>query len=1487
MSLAATRPQEPFSPGSEEAENWDDDFLFQAEDSPAKPQSRRKDGPSRPADRRWSGQSQTDTLAWDEELEREEAEHPSSVGSSSLGQTTGATAAVDLSRWAEGDEEDDAEFGFATRRESEYVPEDTVSPLPVFPHNSVAPNTLPSPTKRARAHSPSHSSTSTSRSVSARSSPLMPTRQVPGSPAMSLFSTSTSTAQPYTPSLAGSTAHLRHTRSREASSPVGSFVPAQPRVPRRRLRKKSRPARPGDIAEDEPPTSYVMREPSPQGLGLAMDEEASWSEGSSPQERTPSPVQSPVASPSSPPTKSPLLSRIGSLKNRLNRRPKPTSTPPSSTAPTTPGRTRAVPTRTSTTPQTPRPRAPSWFRPSQSSSPEDQAPTLTHRRSKEPFWKNVGSFSSGKSPVDPSEGEDHESTVKKPPRKSKTGPPMDVFPQDEQGDVPSLPAGPSSPTPTPARLPKGRRPMSMGIPNRPSAPAANWGVSSLGRGTGLGWVSAMNMNDAEEKEKENSILRSLRKLSGPHGRKRSGDGIPRVPSSSAGTSSSRVPSSSNMSSRRPSLSTTGVARTASMSSPSTTAKAQPMLKSASAIVLSTPRHQPSKEFNPAGSVFTLPIAMDEHEYEHEHDTEHGPATIRPSLALERPSLTVEPPEVESPREVSFDRPGLSLDLRPLTPNSSPASPLVATRPLTPQLSGSRPVTPHSIKPPFQSPAFQSTPQGARVMTPYSARPSSPLATRNPTTPLNRTQELTPEEEDEFLDGLEPVPEGDISRYNALDESAQQDWLDAVAALPTPEPDFSTPPKRVTPLAQYEDETTGRVSMSSNSNGRPSFSSMGRKSSSTESGYRHSNSISSRSKMHRKSSSLLAHGHTKSVSEPNRLVGDLLPPIELQPPSPPQTLSSGSMSLIGGMKHSRIGSSTSPMGHSSSLSRAATQPGGPIDGNVLRRNSLSDLKIPARISKAQSGLKSNLGMVREFATCIEQIRGLQSMYRNLLADLRYAIENGEPLSPVLFPPASRSSATSATLVRVPSRDIGRVTDKLNTIDDRYSLWWECADILVELGGGSSGNNRDGSDKPSGTEESSKNGSTKSRERAITLAGNQAAPAVEPQAKKDQWYKDRGELSPRQLQILREMLSTPNPSLLHVPASGGYLNALHPGGTASAITLPSSSGSSHVQGPKVDSKQKPTGKIRRASRAGITGIRDLLKYLNLKKLGSSDGSKLGADSKSQLNLGLGLGLGSHSRVNLPQAAQSQLNLASSSQTHLPRPSFGSRSHGPAGANKSSPRRPSLASIFRLNGAGRSKSKGRVVSSSSASKDPTPSTSAAEDDLDESDWDRMDSASDLDLRGKIPDELFAKEEKDATLRGRKSGSGGRVSNAGRPPVPALPAEFAKSTISLMPIPSEEVQHTIPQVRKASGGKRPPIALASGSDTKQVEPGLRSAPINPEGIVMGGPMGAGVEGRLALTPETIKPLLEYAREVIARLGACVNELRELGAVDPDKLTA
>ncbi|QRV95290.1 hypothetical protein RhiJN_23308 [Ceratobasidium sp. AG-Ba] len=1482
MSAATAIREEPFSPPpavSAPSENWDDDFLFQAEPSPAKPPaSRPRPARQAPPEKRWSSHSVSSAGGWDEELEREEAERQSSAGSSSLGPAAGAAAAprTDLSRWAETDEDDEEDdYGLATRHE------DTVSPLPVFSSNGngngAGPSSATSPGKRARPTSPSRSSTSTS--ASARSSPLMHTRQVPGSPALSLFSMST--AQQYAPSVASSTAHLRTVRSHETTS-VGQFVPAQPRVPRRRLRKKSRPARPGDIAEHEDSGgAYVMREPSPPddrdgpGLGLAMttEEEASWSESSHhhqpPVERTPSPPPAPVAGPSSPPVRSPLLSRIGSLKTKLGRRPKVSASPPHGTTtsspvpiPSTPARARLP--RSSTTPKQ-RPFSPetpkqgsSWFRSAsathvhQQSSPEDgPAHGIARRKSKEPFWRGVGSFSSGRSPV---EGEiDHEQTVKKAPRKSNsttTRPPLPALP------LPPNEAGSPTPPGT-TRLSKGRRPMSMSGPSAPPVPVGKIIPASLGRGTGSGWASVL----AEEGEKEKGgVLRSLRKFS--HSRKKSQtervpSGQSTAPASSVNTAGSRVASSSTIPSLHDWDEGNGTRR-ASTSVP----------KSASAVVLSSGR-----EYDPSGSVFTLPLGFEERERD-----------------MERPSLTVE-------ARSSSSRPSSPLVPTRHIPGSRPSSPLAMRRPSTP-LQHQRPLTPLHQRPqtPLAGPPLvgedwdEDVPAVPAMPTSVSQPVASPeketIIVKEPVTPA-RTKALTGSAPVVFEDGVE------FAIFSPESETQKEEEEDVV-------------PEAI---------ASGRPSLSSSSAGRTSGS-LGRTSGSGSIG-RTSGSLSPRSKLHRKSASL---AHVKSSSEPSRMGSDLLPPIELQPPSPPQTLSGRTgehqASLLELATPPRSGTSSkltarlhnnSPIGQSSSLSRAATQPGGPIEPSVLRRNSLSDLKIPARISRAQSGLKSNLGMVREFAGSVEQIRRLQTLYRNLLADLKYAIENGEPLSPVLFP---RGSATSATLVRVSPEDIGRVSGRLNAIDERYGLWWECADVLVELGGGGPNTREEKQTTPVPEKEPSP---TTGRERAITLAGNQAAPTVEPVSKQEKWDKERnGELSPRQLQILREMLSTPNPSLLHVPlppTNTGYLNALHPGGTASAITLPSSSASSqHAQptsaGPGSQSviklpetvKSGPApGKIRRASRAGISGIKDLLKHLNLKKPQSSEHPSrppTRAGSQSQVNLG------SKSEINLPGQSQvnlghqSQLNLPRQSQTHLPSTR---RSQGPAAtSHKVSPRRPSLASIFRLNGAGgRSKSKGRAVSASHVG---TATSSATEDDPDESDWDRMDSASDLDLRMKAA----GTDEKDATLRGRKSGSLGST----RPPVPAIPAQFtaSKSQIDLgRQTPDEASFGTGTDLATVAAGTSGAGPVRSGSNrfknktptgltqvstaVSGVQPGLRSAPLQSP-VGSGYPSAMGVEGRLALTPETIKPLLEYAREVTARLDQCVAELRELGMNDGEKLT-
>ena len=144
---------------------------------------------------------------------------------------------------------------------------------------------------------------------------------------------------------------------------------------------------------------------------------------------------------------------------------------------------------------------------------------------------------------------------------------------------------------------------------------------------------------------------------------------------------------------------------------------------------------------------------------------------------------------------------------------------------------------------------------------------------------------------------------------------------------------------------------------------------------------------------------------------------LLPPIELQPPSPPRnkgdrkppraltdtpTRASIDRTLEPSRSHPSLGSrpppisstsqeaalptipsplpsptrpkpSTSPV-QTASLGRTAQLPkerDTPSNTAVLRRNSLGDLKIPARISQAQVGLKRDLTMVRDFASSVER------------------------------------------------------------------------------------------------------------------------------------------------------------------------------------------------------------------------------------------------------------------------------------------------------------------------------------------------------------------------------------------------------------------------------------------------------------------------------------------------------------------------------------
>lgn len=144
------------------------------------------------------------------------------------------------------------------------------------------------------------------------------------------------------------------------------------------------------------------------------------------------------------------------------------------------------------------------------------------------------------------------------------------------------------------------------------------------------------------------------------------------------------------------------------------------------------------------------------------------------------------------------------------------------------------------------------------------------------------------------------------------------------------------------------------------------------------------------------------GDARMRTSPQTHTPHLLPPIELHPPSPPRTINGmstahsiplnisdgfepmmASTSAPASTTMSQMVSSASPVAsnkatpktpsspQSASLGRTAQAPSPPSsNATVPRRNSLGDLKIPARISQAQIGLKRDLGMVREFATSVD-------------------------------------------------------------------------------------------------------------------------------------------------------------------------------------------------------------------------------------------------------------------------------------------------------------------------------------------------------------------------------------------------------------------------------------------------------------------------------------------------------------------------------------
>lgn len=437
--------------------------------------------------------------------------------------------------------------------------------------------------------------------------------------------------------------------------------------------------------------------------------------------------------------------------------------------------------------------------------------------------------------------------------------------------------------------------------------------------------------------------------------------------------------------------------------------------------------------------------------------------------------------------------------------------------------------------------------------------------------------------------------------------------------------------------------------------------------------------------------------------------------------------------------------------------------------------------------------------------------------------------------------------------------------------------------------------------------------KNRERAITLSGEDskppavslvsgamASPAMSsPPSASWQASTGRHDLSQRQLVLLRDMLHSGEHPHDDVPSLEENVNRNWRWGDAmsSTVTLPSeesgSRGADHGEGTKK----------RRGGRMGLTGLRDMLRMLKrshseqvaappVLPVGPSTASLSTESSHYSHHYPHGQ-LGADDVHRVLKTSTGPESIRSTKDTPVNSPYS-----GPPLNHKPSPRRPSLASIFRIGQRNKGGAPSSAGESSQDSRSDVRSASRGSNMTGDEDWDRVESAIDLDTAART-----LGIEGTATIKGRKarmtpflSENHGHASGSTHRPVTprrvqdsaqVLRMEVEASPRSIRPMRStrlsnvEEVEDG--QQRDRSDAKvrnrvslprtsplRPPSrgAMLAGNRTGSV----RSAPPQPLEDPHAVP-----EIKLSMTPENIKPLLESAKEVHVRCHECIRELRAL----------
>ena len=569
-------------------------------------------------------------------------------------------------------------------------------------------------------------------------------------------------------------------------------------------------------------------------------------------------------------------------------------------------------------------------------------------------------------------------------------------------------------------------------------------------------------------------------------------------------------------------------------------------------------------------------------------------------------------------------------------------------------------------------------------------------------------------------------------------------------------------------------------------------------------------------------------------------------------------------------------------------------------------------------------------------CDIGLKELRSAYHHLHAEVQNVLESAPPsraTSPNvlnLVRPQSRLRSHTApppnTSSSIPNTfaEHKHIATTLHAITVKYKISWECAELLIELGGGTPSPSSPPAPEPS----SSLSAPTvamqadldrrNNRERAVTLSGEESKPppvtlvsgaTISPPTSGPpnvSWRASTGrhDLSQRQLVLLRDMLNSGEVPPDDLPSLEENVNRNWRWGDAmsSTVTLPSEESGSRGADQGETRKKK-----RRGGRMGLTGLRDMLRMLKRSHseqagtppvpalpVAASTASLSTESSHHSHHYPHGqLGPGGAHRACKTSTGPESVRLTKDTPVNSPY-------SGPALNHKSSPRRPSLASIFRLGQKNKGTASSSAGESSQDSRSDVRSASRGSNVTgEEEDWDRIEAAIDLDGAARA-----LGVEGTTTIKGRKGIMSpflseyppGQVSGPTlRPVTPrrgpditqALRLEAEASPRSLRPMRStrlsnveevEDGERQVPSGAKAENRVSLPRvsphrplsrgAMAGSSRTGSV----RSAPPQPLDDALALP-----EIKLSMTPENIKPLLENAKEVHVRCHECIRELRAL----------